>query len=140
MDTTSTKKKFYYLKTIQLFSMEVLELKMAAILRRTDKVEVVPTLDQYLAGQSTLDYKNQKFYFQGKGTNHHQRERIIAFIFERKKNIPGETKAPPHPPPPPQKTNFFRKRGSYFTAHIGVSPKNLWEEKIIFVFFFVWFF
>jgi DNA-binding response OmpR family regulator len=63
------------------FSMEVLELKMAAILRRTEKVEVVPTLDQYLAGQSTLDYKNQKLVFPRAKAHHSPPKRTNYCVY-----------------------------------------------------------
>jgi DNA-binding response OmpR family regulator len=43
------------------FSMEILELKMNAILRRTEKHEVEVALDEYKAGESRLDYKNHKY-------------------------------------------------------------------------------
>jgi DNA-binding response OmpR family regulator len=41
------------------FSMELLELKLNAILRRTEKTEEEVIKDTYVAGNSTLDYKNR---------------------------------------------------------------------------------
>lgn len=70
------------------FSMEVLELKMAAILRRTEKIEVLPVLDFYEAGQSVLDYKNQKLIFNGKTTALTTKENeLLRLFFEKKNNI-----------------------------------------------------
>ncbi|MBX7226954.1 MAG: response regulator transcription factor [Chitinophagales bacterium] len=70
------------------FSMEVLELKMNAILRRTEKPEPVAVQDSYSAGKTTLDYKNQKLVFGEKVTALTTKENeLLRLFFEKKNNI-----------------------------------------------------
>lgn len=70
------------------FSMEVLELKMTAILRRTEKKEVQPVQDEYQAGKTTLDYKNQRLNFGGNELKLTTKENeLLRLFFERKNNI-----------------------------------------------------
>lgn len=67
------------------FSMEILELKMNAILKRMDKKEIKPVQDTYTAGDSTLDYKNHKLVFNGKETKLTTKEaELLRLFFERK--------------------------------------------------------
>jgi DNA-binding response OmpR family regulator len=70
------------------FSMEVLELKINAILRRTDKHEKIPLQDDYYAGDSKLDYKNQKLIY--KGAEQHlttKENELLRMFFERKNQV-----------------------------------------------------
>lgn len=67
------------------FSMEVLELKINAILRRTDKLEKPPIQDEYEAGNTRLDYKNQKLIYKGKEQHLTTKENeLLRMFFERK--------------------------------------------------------
>ena len=70
------------------FSMEVLELKINAILRRTEKKEVEPAQDEYQAGHTKLDYKNQKLLYQGEEIKLTTKENeLLRLFFEKKNNI-----------------------------------------------------
>jgi two-component system, OmpR family, response regulator len=70
------------------FSMEVLELKINAILRRTEKKDVQPAQDEYLAGHTTLDYKNQRLVIDGQEQKLTTKEsELLRLFFERKNNI-----------------------------------------------------
>ncbi len=68
------------------FSMEILELKMNAILRRTEKHEVITALDEYTAGDSKLDYKNQRIYVKGTEIKLTTKENELLRLFFEKKN------------------------------------------------------
>ena len=68
------------------FSMEILELKMNAILRRTEKQEVKPAQDTYEAGESKLDYKNHKLYVKGIEIRLTTKENELLRLFFEKKN------------------------------------------------------
>lgn len=70
------------------FSMEILELKMNAILRRTEKNEVQPAQDIYLAGDTTLDYKNQKLIYGENSVRLTTKENeLLRLFFERKNAV-----------------------------------------------------
>ena len=70
------------------FSMEVLELKMNAILRRTEKKEIKPTQDTYEVGKTTLDYKNHKLIINNKETKLTTKEaELLRLFFERKNEL-----------------------------------------------------
>lgn len=70
------------------FSMEVLELKINAILRRTDKLEKPPIQDEYEAGNTRLDYKNQKLIYKGKEQHLTTKENeLLRMFFERKNQV-----------------------------------------------------
>ncbi|MCO5230977.1 MAG: response regulator transcription factor [Chitinophagales bacterium] len=70
------------------FSMEVLELKMNAILRRVEKIEVQAALDEYHAGHTLLDYKNQRIIFKDQNIKLTTKENeLLRLFFERKNNI-----------------------------------------------------
>ncbi|MCO5234029.1 MAG: response regulator transcription factor [Chitinophagales bacterium] len=70
------------------FSMEVLELKMNVILRRVEKAEVQVALDEYHAGHTLLDYKNQKIVFNHQSIKLTTKENeLLRLFFERKNNI-----------------------------------------------------
>jgi DNA-binding response OmpR family regulator len=70
------------------FSMEVLELKINAILRRTEKKDVQPVQDEYQAGRTTLDYKNQKLIFSDQEQKLTTKENeLLRLFFERKNGI-----------------------------------------------------
>lgn len=70
------------------FSMEVLELKINAILRRVEKKEIPTAQDEYTAGHTTLDYKNQKIVFNDQATKLTTKENeLLRLFFERKNNI-----------------------------------------------------
>lgn len=70
------------------FSMEILELKMNAILRRTDKKDTKAPLDVYNAGISTLDYKNHKLIINNKETRLTTKEaELLRLFFERKNEL-----------------------------------------------------
>lgn len=70
------------------FSMEVLELKMNAILRRIEKKEVQTALDEYKAGHTILDYKNQKVMYNDQVTKLTTKENeLLRLFFERKNAI-----------------------------------------------------
>lgn len=70
------------------FSMEVLELKINAILRRVEKKEVAAAQDEYVAGHTTLDYKNQRLIFNEQITKLTTKENeLLRLFFERKNNI-----------------------------------------------------
>jgi len=70
------------------FSMEVLELKMNAILRRTEKHDKPVLQDEYNAGSTRLDYKNQKLYF-GDNVQHltTKENELLRLFFERKNQV-----------------------------------------------------
>jgi DNA-binding response OmpR family regulator len=68
------------------FSMEVLELKMNAILRRTEKKEVEKPKDEYRAGHTTLDYKNQRLIFKDSSIRLTTKENELLRLFFEKKN------------------------------------------------------
>jgi len=68
------------------FSPDILELKMNAILRRTMKPEVQPVQDEYTAGKTTLDYKNQRLIFNGEVTKLTTKENELLRLFFEKKN------------------------------------------------------
>jgi DNA-binding response OmpR family regulator len=68
------------------FSPDILELKMNAILRRTMKPEVQPALDEYKAGNTILDYKNQKLSHEGQVTKLTTKENELLRLFFEKKN------------------------------------------------------
>ncbi|MCO5249243.1 MAG: response regulator transcription factor [Chitinophagales bacterium] len=70
------------------FSMEVLELKINAILKRTEKKEIEPALDEYLAGHTKLDYKNQRLILGSEEIRLTTKENeLLRLFFERKNNI-----------------------------------------------------
>jgi DNA-binding response OmpR family regulator len=70
------------------FSMEILELKMNAILRRTEKKEEKPVLDIYEAGASILDYKNHKLTTHEKEIKLTTKEaELLRLFFERKNEL-----------------------------------------------------
>jgi DNA-binding response OmpR family regulator len=70
------------------FSMEVLELKINAILRRVEKKEVQTALDEYKAGNTLLDYKNQKIIYNEQVTKLTTKENeLLRLFFERKNAI-----------------------------------------------------
>jgi two-component system OmpR family response regulator len=69
------------------FSMEVLELKMNAILRRIEKKEVQTALDEYKAGNTTLDYKNQKVMYNDQVTKLTTKENELLRLFFERKNV-----------------------------------------------------
>lgn len=70
------------------FSMEVLELKMNAILRRLEKKETKPVQDTYQVGKTTLDYKNHKLIINGKETKLTTKEtELLRLFFERKNEL-----------------------------------------------------
>jgi DNA-binding response OmpR family regulator len=70
------------------FSMEILELKMNAILRRTEKKDTPQAQDTYRAGLSTLDYKNHKLIIRGKITKLTTKEaELLRLFFERKDKL-----------------------------------------------------
>jgi len=70
------------------FSMEVLELKINAILRRIEKKEVKIAEDEYKAGKTILDYKNQKIIYGDQVTKLTTKENeLLRLFFERKNNI-----------------------------------------------------
>lgn len=68
------------------FSMEILELKMHAILRRTEKHEVQVALDEYRAGDCVLDYKNHKLSVKGNEIKLTTKENELLRLFFEKKN------------------------------------------------------
>lgn len=68
------------------FSMEILELKMNAILRRTEKHEVQVALDEYKAGDCVLDYKNHKLKVKGTEIKLTTKENELLRLFFEKKN------------------------------------------------------
>ena len=68
------------------FSMEILELKMNAILRRTEKQEVQVAQDEYNAGDSVLDYKNHKLNVKGHEIKLTTKENELLRLFFEKKN------------------------------------------------------
>ncbi|HRG36885.1 MAG TPA: response regulator transcription factor, partial [Chitinophagales bacterium] len=68
------------------FSMEILELKMNAILRRTEKHEVQVALDEYKAGDCVLDYKNHKLHVKGQEIKLTTKENELLRLFFEKKN------------------------------------------------------
>jgi two-component system response regulator VicR len=68
------------------FSMEILELKMNAILRRTEKHEVEVALDEYKAGESRLDYKNHRIFVKGVEIKLTTKENELLRLFFEKKN------------------------------------------------------
>ncbi len=68
------------------FSMEVLELKINAVLKRVERKEVLPALDEYSAGNSRLDYKNQKLYFKDAEIKLTTKENELLRLFFEKKN------------------------------------------------------
>jgi DNA-binding response OmpR family regulator len=67
--------------------MEVLELKMNAILRRIEKKEVQTALDEYKAGNTTLDYKNQKVMYNDQVTKLTTKENELLRLFFERKNV-----------------------------------------------------
>ena len=70
------------------FSMEILELKMNAILRRTDKTDVKVAQDTYKVSSSILDYKNHKLNINGKETKLTTKEtELLRLFFERKNEL-----------------------------------------------------
>lgn len=69
------------------FSMEVLELKINAILRRVEKKEVQTALDEYTAGNTLLDYKNQKIVFNEQVTKLTTKENELLRLFFERKNV-----------------------------------------------------
>lgn len=68
------------------FSPDILELKMNAILRRTMKPEVQPAQDEYFAGKTALDYKNQRLIYNGEITKLTTKENELLRLFFEKKN------------------------------------------------------
>ena len=68
------------------FSMEILELKMNAILRRTEKHEVQTAQDEYTAGDCVLDYKNHKLKVKGSEIKLTTKENELLRLFFEKKN------------------------------------------------------
>ncbi len=68
------------------FSMEILELKMHAILRRTEKHEVQVAMDEYRAGDCVLDYKNHKLSVKGNEIKLTTKENELLRLFFEKKN------------------------------------------------------
>lgn len=68
------------------FSMEVLELKINAILRRTEKNEVEPPKDSYKVGDTVLDYKHQQLVHQGKTTHLTTKENELLRLFCERPN------------------------------------------------------
>ncbi|MCB0503830.1 MAG: winged helix-turn-helix transcriptional regulator, partial [Bacteroidetes bacterium] len=68
--------------------MEILELKMNAILRRTDKTDVKVAQDTYKVSSSILDYKNHKLNINGKETKLTTKEtELLRLFFERKNEL-----------------------------------------------------
>ncbi len=68
------------------FSMEVLELKINAILRRIDKNEVEPAKDDYEVGDTKLDYKHQKLIFNGNSVHLTTKENELLRLFCERPN------------------------------------------------------
>lgn len=68
------------------FSMEILELKMNAILRRTEKHEVLLAQDEYTAGDCVLNYKNHKLMVKGNEIKLTTKENELLRLFFEKKN------------------------------------------------------
>jgi len=63
-----------------------LELKMNAILRRTEKHEVQTAQDEYTAGDCVLDYKNHKLKVKGIEIKLTTKENELLRLFFEKKN------------------------------------------------------
>lgn len=68
------------------FSMEVLELKINAILRRLDKGEVEPPKDEYRVGDTVLDYKHQQLVFNGNSVHLTTKENELLRLFCERPN------------------------------------------------------
>ena len=68
------------------FSMEVLELKINAILRRVDKNDVEPPKDSYKVGDTQLDYKHQKLIFGGESVHLTTKENELLRLFCERPN------------------------------------------------------
>lgn len=68
------------------FSMEVLELKMNAILRRLDKGEAEPPKDSYTVGDTTLDYKHQQLAINGESIHLTTKENELLRLFCERPN------------------------------------------------------
>lgn len=68
------------------FSMEVLELKISAILRRLEKNEVEPPRDRYEIGDSALDYKHQKLECNGQQIHLTTKENELLRLFCERPN------------------------------------------------------
>lgn len=68
------------------FSMEVLELKINAILRRIEKTDEEPAKDSYKIGDTTLDYKHQKLHFNGDSTHLTTKENELLRLFAERPN------------------------------------------------------
>lgn len=66
--------------------MEVLELKINAILRRTEKNEVEPPKDSYKVGDTVLDYKHQQLVHDGKTTHLTTKENELLRLFCERPN------------------------------------------------------
>ncbi|MCP4123769.1 MAG: response regulator transcription factor [Bacteroidetes bacterium] len=69
------------------FSMEVLELKINAILRRLEKNEVEPPKDSYEIGDTKLDYKHQQLEFGGNSTHLTTKENELLRLFCERPNL-----------------------------------------------------
>ena len=69
------------------FSMEVLELKINAILRRMEKNDVEPPKDSYSVGDSVLDYKHQQLEFNGKSIHLTTKENELLRLFCERPNL-----------------------------------------------------
>lgn len=68
------------------FSMEVLELKINAILRRVEKDEFDAPQDNYEVGGTKLDYKNQKLIFGGESVHLTTKENELLRLFCERPN------------------------------------------------------
>ncbi len=68
------------------FSMEVLELKINAILRRVEKNEIEPAKDFYEIGDTRLDYKHQKLFYNGESVHLTTKENELLRLFCERPN------------------------------------------------------
>lgn len=68
------------------FSMEVLELKINAILRRIEKNDVEPAKDAYQVGDTKLDYKHQKLIYDGNSVHLTTKENELLRLFCERPN------------------------------------------------------
>ncbi|MEZ5004016.1 MAG: response regulator transcription factor [Chitinophagales bacterium] len=68
------------------FSMEVLELKINAILRRIEKNDVEPAKDSYKVGDTVLDYKHQKLIFGSDSVHLTTKENELLRLFCERPN------------------------------------------------------
>ena len=68
------------------FSMEVLELKINAILRRLDKNDIEPPKDTYNVGDTELDYKHQTLKYNGSSVHLTTKENELLRLFCERPN------------------------------------------------------